>query len=416
MDKHRKATYHLWTFAMSKLISSFGSSVYGFGMSLYILNVTGSATGFAINLLCNTLPRAILAPFAGTLADRKSKKKIVLISQGGASVIVLSLLGFSFIQELYVSAIYTTTALLSICSTFTSITLTSSITQLFNQEKLQKAMAFQQASISLSTIGGPIVGGALFGLFSMKVFLLIHISSYIIAILLEATMNFTLYRKQPFSKPSPFRQSLLEGLRYVKSNENLLRLFCTGLVVNFFAVSLVVGLPFIAVEKLRIQSAHFGIIEGTFAAGMLVTSIYFSIRKSFRSPLLLTKWGIVVASFIMVMTTLPLFIPLSYGGNVSFYMVIGLIYGITLTFVNTPLGVLLQNVIEDEVKGRVFGILEMMAQGLSPLGMIIYGLALDTIGPGWSIIPSSFCMTAFTLLLLNQKRLKYIPTSYSSIS
>lgn len=49
----KRATYHLYTFTVSKLISTFGSSVYAFGISLYVLMLTGSAASFAINLICS---------------------------------------------------------------------------------------------------------------------------------------------------------------------------------------------------------------------------------------------------------------------------------------------------------------------------------------------------------------------------
>ncbi|QSS98630.1 MFS transporter [Pontibacillus sp. ALD_SL1] len=414
MDVNKRVTYHLWAFAFSKLLSSFGSSVYGFGISLYILTATGSAIGFAVNLVCHTLPRAILAPLAGTLADRLSKKKIVLFSQGGATLIVTGLLIFTFISDLNIYAIYTATTLLSLCSTFNSVTLTSAITQLFDQERIQKAMALQQASISLSTIGGPIVGGALFGLVSMRTFLFIYISCYILSILLQSTMNFSLYRKHILSKSSTLTTSLIQGMQYVKNNPTLLNLFLVSLLINFFAVALVIGLPYMAVERLDIQPGHFGIIEGTFASGMLLASVYFSIRKTFRNPLRLTKWGIIVASFLMALTTLPMIISLNYTANVSFYIIMGLFYGLSISFINTPLGLLLQRVIEENVKGRVFGIMEMMAQGLSPLGMMAYGFALDRFGAVWSIIPSSLCMIAFTLLLLNEKQIRTHPIEFSS--
>ncbi|WP_232299546.1 MFS transporter [Pontibacillus chungwhensis] len=410
----KRVIYHLWAFACSKFISSFGNNVYGFGISLYILTATGSAIGFAVNLICNTLPRAILAPFAGTFADRLSKKKMVLFSQGGAALIVTSLLTFTYIHNLNMYAIYTATTLLSLCSTFNSVTLTSAITQLFDQERIQKAMAFQQASISLSTIGGPILGGALFGLVSMKTFLFIYISSYVVSILLQSTMNFSLYRNQPHTKPSSLYTSLIEGLQYVRHNQTLFNLFLVSLLINFFAVALAIGLPYMAVERLDIQPEHFGIIEGTFACGMLLASVYFSVRKTSRNPLRLTKWGIIIASFLMALTTLPLVFSLSYLANVSYYIIIGLFYGISISLINTPLGVLLQNVIEEGVKGRVFGIMEMMAQGLSPLGMMTYGLALDKIGALWSIIPSSLFMIGFTLLLLNRKRIRTNPIEPSS--
>lgn len=72
--KIKQATYHLYTFTISKLISTFGSSVYAFGISLYVLALTGSAASFAVNLICSILPRTVFAPFAGYVADNYPKK------------------------------------------------------------------------------------------------------------------------------------------------------------------------------------------------------------------------------------------------------------------------------------------------------------------------------------------------------
>ena len=79
--KLKRATYNLWTFTTSKIISSFGAQVYAFAISFYILQLTGSATSFATNLICNILPRTLMAPFAGYVADKYSRKTIVITAQ-----------------------------------------------------------------------------------------------------------------------------------------------------------------------------------------------------------------------------------------------------------------------------------------------------------------------------------------------
>ena len=80
-DKLKKATFNLWSFAISKFLSSMGGNVFSFGISLFILGTTGSATSFAINLLSSSLPRAILSPISGYIADKYSKKLIIITSQ-----------------------------------------------------------------------------------------------------------------------------------------------------------------------------------------------------------------------------------------------------------------------------------------------------------------------------------------------
>ena len=55
-----------------------------------------------------------------------------------------------------------------------------------------------------------------------------------------------------------------------------------------------VGYAFILIEKMKMQSEHFGLTEGAFAVGMLLMSIYLSARKDIKYPLLVGKRGIFV--------------------------------------------------------------------------------------------------------------------------
>lgn len=64
----RRATRNLITFFISKMLTSLGFTVFSFGISLYILSITGSALSFATNIVFNVVPRALAAPFAGYVA------------------------------------------------------------------------------------------------------------------------------------------------------------------------------------------------------------------------------------------------------------------------------------------------------------------------------------------------------------
>lgn len=88
-QKLKRGTYHLWTFMTSKLISTFGANVYSFAISFYILQLTGSATNFALNLICSILPRTIAAPFAGYVADNFPRKRTIILAQA-ASVLAIA--------------------------------------------------------------------------------------------------------------------------------------------------------------------------------------------------------------------------------------------------------------------------------------------------------------------------------------
>ena len=401
--KLKRATYHLWTFTISKMISSFGAQVYAFAISFYILQLTGSASNFALNLICSILPRTLVAPFAGYAADRYSRKMIVIVAQIATTLAILGLLIVSLRADLSLVAIYTTTVVLSLASTFSSVTFSSSITGLVDEGRIQKAMSMNQMSISFAAIGGPALGGLLYGAVPMPVFLVMYMVASIIAVILESTMNFTLFAKRKEvvegEEKEPMLQSMKEGLRYLKNQPILKAIVWISLFINFLFGAYMVGYSFILIEKLKVASEHFGLTEGAFAVGMLVLSVYFSTRKEVKYPLLLSKRSIVIMGVLMGAVALPLIFSMSYNITFGYYTVLMFCLGAAMIITNTPMQVMMQKMIEDDYKGRVFSIIETMAMALMPLGTVIYGFLYDLLPAEGILIVSSLLLIAVVLIL-----------------
>lgn len=408
--KMSKAKYHLYTFTISKLISTFGSSVYAFGISLYVLALTGSAASFAINLICSILPRTLLAPFAGYLADNYSKKAIVILAQLASALAVAGLLAYSVAAGLSLPAIYTATALISISSMFASVTFSSSIANLIDTDRIQKAMGFNQSAMAIATIGGPVVGGILFGFVSMNVFLIIQVAAYLLAVALESTMNFKLFTNRIAETAGETKKSMVKGMKegvaYLRSNRVVMVIVTVAVGINFFFSALMIGLPFIAVQQLKIEATHFGFIEAMIAVGMLLASVYFSVRKEVKFPLQFSKRGILSMSVLLSGLALPLLIEMTYMGTVIYFLLLMFVFGITNVFVNTPIGVMMQKDVEEEYRGRVFGILESMAMAMMPLGYLIFGLLYDVVPAEYVVIGSSLCLIVLTSYLMRPSILK----------
>lgn len=400
----KRATYHLWTFTISKIISSFGAQVFAFAISFYILQTTGSATSFATNLICSILPRTLIAPYAGYVVDKYSRKKIVILSQMIATLAIGGLLIVSFTMGLSLIAIYTTTCILSLTSTFSSVSFTSSITSLVDEERIQKAMSLNQISISFAAIASPAVGGFLYGVVSMEVFLIIYMIASTIAVCLEATMNFKLFSNGAVEKTEEEEKesvwkSMKAGLDYLKLQPILMTMIWLALVVNFLFGAFQVGYSFILIEKMKMASEHFGLTEGSFAVGMLLMSIYFTVRKEVKFPLLVAKRGVLVMGMIMGVVSLPLLIEMSYQVMFIYYITIMFSFGVTGIVVNTPISVMMQKQIDDQYKGRVFSIFETMAMALMPLGMVLYGFLYDIFPAEWVLLVSAglLMITVFIL-------------------
>lgn len=410
--KLKKATYHLYTFFISKLIGSLGGGVYAFGISMYVLALTGSSLSFSMVLLCSILSRTIVAPFAGVIGDRIPRKLLVICGQAGVVITTVLLLSYTMLVDLSMPAIYVATTLNAIFSTFTSIAFSSSISNLVDEARIQRAMSFNHMAMSIAGIGGPIVGGMLFGFVSMEVFLIILAVSSTLALCLESTMNFTLYKKVSEvtkvveEKKESMMESFKGGIRYIKTKPLLIALLYTSFGLNFFFTALNVGGDFTLVTILKMPPEYIGFTEAAMGGGVILASVYFASAKQVKNPLLLSKYSVLGMSTLVILAAVPLFLSMNLLGNFIYYLALMFTLGLTSVMTNMPIGVLFQTMIDDEYKSRVFSILEMVAMSLMPLATLVYGILFDFIPAEYIFIGSGLCLVALTLYTLRPSVIK----------
>lgn len=401
----KSSNLNLLIFTISKYISILGGNVYAFGIGLYILNITGSAINFAISMVCSLIPRIIFGPLAGAWADYFSKKKIIVITQLVQSFSLFGVLFYAINFEFSLIVIYVTSVVLSICSTLSSVTFSSSITSLVNEEQIQKATSLNQSAISFAAIGAPVIGGLLYGLSSIENFLLINASTYLISGLLDMNLRFKHINEFSDShqeSKDKLLNRLKEAFLYLRQNDFLYStILPIAIWVNFFGVSIQVGLPYIVVEKLQLSPFQFGIIEGSLAVGMLLMSLVLSTTKQITKPLVVMKASLLTLSVILLALILPLSIELTSSITFIYYVALILFFGVAIVFLNTPLYTMMQQTIPDSYKGRVFGFVETLANIISPVAILFYGLLYNYVNSIWILIGSSIALLLVTLIKMS---------------
>lgn len=249
-----------------------------------------------------------------------------------------------------------------------------------------------------------------FALLMTKLLLSLCLFGFLFAVLLESTMNFKLFTVRAEKAVGELKKTMLaemkEGFAYLKSNRVIMVIVTTAIGINFFFSSLMIGLPFIAVQQLQVEATHFGMIEAMIAVGMLAASIYFSISKEVKFPLQFAKRGILAMSVLLAGMGVPLIIGMPYGATVVYFLVLMLTFGITNVCVNTPIGVMMQKDVIEEYRGRVFGILESMAMAMMPLGYLLFGLLYDVMPAEYIVSASSLCLIVLTSYLMRPSILK----------
>lgn len=377
---------------IGKLSSLLGSSIYTFAMGLYVLETTGSATNFAITLICGSIPRMLCGPIAGAVADRVNRRVLVIGTDIISALVMFTMFILSSTFSFSLLFIYVSAALLSICASFYTVAFTSSIPGLVDEERIQQASSLNQTASSFATLLGPIVGGIVYGLFSAEFFFLLNGITFSLAVIIQLFIVFELYKRESNEDKAPFLTSIKEGFTYVKSQRDIYMVMKIAFWLNFFAASISVVLPYIVVQDFHLSGTKLGIIEGMFAGGMIIASIILSARKEVTDKLGFMRISLFVLSGLLFMMVLPLFLPLSQTITFIYYMGFTLLNGMTLIFINVPMQVFTQKTVAPHYLGRVFGLLETIAMAIMPLGTVLYGVLLDYIPSSTVIIMSAIGM------------------------
>lgn len=188
-----------------------------------------------------------------------------------------------------------------------------------------------------------------------------------------------------------------DGFRYI-INHQYVRLFF--LFCGFFFV-LVAPVAFLTPLQV---SRSFGndvwrltAIEVTFSVGMMAGGIIMAYWGGFRNKIV----TMVMACIIMGAGTVALgIIPIFW-----LYNVIMAVVGMAMPMMNTPSTVLLQQKVEEEYLGRVFGVLTMISSSMMPIGMLVFGPLSDYVKIEWMLIGTGISMIVLTIFMLGSKPL-----------
>ncbi|PEE41375.1 MFS transporter [Bacillus pseudomycoides] len=400
------ATRNIILMMIGKMTSLLGAGIYTFAMGLYVLKTTGSGVGFAITLICGSIPRMVCGPIAGAVADRINRRWVVIVADLLSSLIMFTMFALSTLFDISLLFIYVSAALLSICASFYSVSFTASIPTLVDSARIQQASSLNHTATALSTILAPVIGGMVFGLFSMKFFFLLNGITFFLAVIVQFFIAFDLYRVQAELKKAHFLSSIKEGFLYVKRRDDMYTMLKVFIWINFFGSALFVALPYIIIQNLRLSSQQLGVVEGMLAVGMLVASIVLSVRKEMNNLFRAVRISLFVLAGLYLCTAFPLLVTIP--GTVSFiyYIIFMLIFGMTSISINVPLQVYVQKTTDSQYLGRVFGLIETISTAITPLGIILYGFLLDIMPTSMVMVISAIGVWMVVLLGMKQMDVK----------
>ncbi|WP_105618739.1 MFS transporter [Vallitalea okinawensis] len=407
--KQNKSLGNMFLYLGGTFVSLFGTSIYGFAMSFFILSITESPLFFSISMLLSVLPRLILSPFAGVIVDNYDKKKLVLLFDALSGILMLIMFAVSTAIGLQIWMIYLSTVLLSSFNTLFGISFFSAIPNLVDDKHLGKINSLNQTASSLSSILGPIIGGIVYALVPVQAFLLINGISFLASTVAEALIDFKYNLKEKELKQEAIKEEqetrnmfaqMGEGMKYMKDQKLLFELLKGSLFINFFFGAVNVGLPIIIVLVLKCSEKALGTVESGVAIGMFLFSIILAMQKRIKfnkKVYVLLLIAVAVLEGIFAIPVLSNGIVAGELPIILFYFSGMFIIGCLVIGINVPVSVVMQERIDPLYRGRVMSLVSMISQAITPIGMILYGVLYEHVDAYVILLASALGLLLVTL-------------------
>lgn len=283
------------------------------------------------------------------------------------------------------------------------LTITDSVNMLIIQsnlqtivgEHLERIVSLRQTIITVVTFLAPMVGGVLIAFLSIQTLATLTLATESLSLILLLLLPLKTYLDK--TERTSFMTNFKEGFSYMKQQKVILLFIFVGISVNFFVNSVVVGVPIIAIQTLGLNSAQFGVIEGSLTISIFLTSLLFSVFPI--QSHLFRNLKVAIALYGVTLSGLGIFLFFETSTSMSFIFLIAVYaaIGFTMPYLNIPYSIYLQKTVDDAYKGRVFSINQSIVQALMPISMLFYGVILNQ-HEGFIFLLTGIAL--FTVLLL----------------
>lgn len=353
----------------SRLTGTMGVQIQSVAVGWQIYARTGDVLDLAWVGLAQFVPLALLSLWAGGVADRLDRKRILTSCRAIYALGSLGLAGLSLLPELGTLPIYGVLALLGATRAFAAPAAWSLLPGLVSSARLPRAIAMSSTTFQIATIGGPTVGGLLYALGGPT-------TAYVSAAACELCAVLCLLA---ITRPLPSREApgesglplLLSGLRYVWRQKIVLG----AISLDLFAVLLggaVALMPVYARDVLAVGETGLGMLRGAPAAGAALVAILLALRPITRRA----GWWMFGAVALFGVATIVFGLSTSFPLSLCALAVLGGADMVSVVIRQS----LIQLATPDAMRGRVASVSMIFIGASNELGEVESGAAAKLLG------------------------------------
>lgn len=358
-------------FLVGQTISTFGSLLVQYALLWHLTLTTKSGVVLALAAIFGFLPQAIVSIFAGVWADRMNRKVMIILSDStiALATLVLAFFMLSGVDDL--GLIFLVMAVRSVGAGIQMPAISALIPQIVPTDKLLRVNGINSSVQSSLLILGPVAAAGIYSTVSLAAILFVDVVTAVIGLSLLATIAVpTLSRVVSLDKPSYFAD-LKEGLRYIFGNDLVRWVIVIYSIVFLLIVAPSNLSPLMLVRNFGSDVWLLTVLELSFGIGMVAGGALMAIFAS-----KVDRLGMMVGTSIIFGV---LAVVMGFTTNLIVFYSLFFLIGLAVPAFSTSSMTLLQETVEPERQGRVFGFVGIVMAVAMPLGMSVLGPLADIV-------------------------------------
>ena len=378
-------------YAAGGVVSNTGTWMQRVAQDWLVLQLTASS-GVALGITTGLqfLPFLLLSPFAGLVADRIPKRRLLQLTNLGMAVpaLVLGLLAITGAAQTW--HVYVLALALGTAAAFDAPARQSFVSEIVDADDLSNAVGLNSASFNAARLVGPAVAGVMIaalggGVVATGWVILINAVSFVAPIVMLRSLD-----ERALHSPDPVRREpgqIRAGVQYVLGRPDLLLIMAIVFFAGTFGLNFQLTSALMATEVFHKGATEYGLLGTFLAVGSLTGSLVAASRVRVRHRLVVGA-ALAFAGLEIVAALMPTYL--------TFALMTPLLGLSALTMI-TAANTFVQLHTDPGMRGRVMALYMMIFIGGTPLGAPLIGWIGEVAGARWTLLVGG-AMTALGVL------------------
>ena len=386
--------FRLWF--SGQLVSLIGTWMQSTAQAYLVYELTKSPAYLGYVGFANGLPTWLFTLYGGVIADRFSRRSMLLVTQTSMMILAFALAGLVFSGYIQPWMIVVMAFLLGTANAFDAPARVSFVVELVDRKDLTNGIALNATMFNSATVVGPAIAGMAYAALGPAWCFVINGLSFV------AVIVALIFMKLPVSQIARRQVSALsdikEGLRYTVGNKLIRTIIISMGVLSLFGLSLMTLLPAWSANILGGDAKTYGLLLSGRGIGALIGALMIAAYGRYNVRGKLWTIGSLSMPVLMIAFAMARWLPLS----LAIIIITGWSF---MVMVNTA-NAMTQIQVDDHLRSRVMSIYTLVFFGGMPIGALITGNVAEKIGEPGALLINAVLLLTFSIFVF--LRLPYL--------